>query len=125
MIKILILILFLFNLQNCLSDDNIKDPVFLQNYEDIKNTDEKIILIFSADWCKYCQYLRNDIDSLKLNMNNFLVCVVNSDERRDLFSKYKIKSLPTSIVIEQNKEKSRISGYSQEKYSDWLNKNIK
>jgi len=77
------------------------------------------LIIFSAEWCKYCQYLKKDLPSFDLS--KYEVDIVDVDKEDKLSKKYKIKSLPTSIIIDHNNlEKSRIKGYEKNKYLNWL-----
>lgn len=98
------------------------EPVFVENYEEaISKEDAKVLVIFGAKWCKYCRILKEDLDSL--NLEDYTVCVVDADSRKDLTRKYGVRSLPTSVVVQGNKETSRKTGYEKEAYQAWLNSN--
>ena len=81
---------------------------------------QKKLIIFSADWCKYCQYLKKDLSSFDLS--EYEVEIVDVDKKNELSKKYKIQSLPTSIILYNDVEKSRMKGYEKNKYSNWLKK---
>ena len=76
---------------------------------------KKTLLIFSADWCQYCQVAKNDI-----NTNNKLSEVVKSYDiieldhavDKDAFTGYNIKTLPTFVIMQNGKEIGRITGYN-------------
>lgn len=98
------------------------EPVFVESYEEaVSKEDTKVLVIFGAKWCKYCRILKDDLKSLDLD--DYTVCVVDIDVNKDLARKYKAKSLPTSVVLENNKEMSRHVGYEKEGYQAWLNSN--
>lgn len=80
---------------------------------------KKVLMVFSADWCKYCQYLKKDLP--KFDLKDYEVKIINFDKRKDLVKKYNIHSLPTSIIIFENQEKSRMEGYQKNKYLKWIN----
>ena len=54
-----------------------KPPVFMTNYESAKRVSNDlgmdILLVFSADWCKYCKMLKKDLSAS-----------VSEDELKDL-----------------------------------------
>lgn len=82
-----------------------------------------LILIFSADWCGYCKDLKRDITSIK-PLEQSIVCILDVEKNSALVDKYQIKGLPTSVIIINNKEHSRKSGYKKRDYETWLNGNL-
>jgi thioredoxin-related protein len=95
---------------------------YVQTYEqamEIEN--KKVLVIFGADWCQYCQKLKGDLDLL--NLNEYVVCMVDADERLELKSKYSFNMLPTSLILLNRKKISRKSGYTKQDYMGWLKKN--
>ena len=100
------------------------EPVFSKKYEDaLAQEDSNVLVIFGTEWCGYCNKLKRDINSL--GFDDYTVCVVDADTRKDLRDKYGVKSYPTSIIVRNNKEVSRISGYDKEDYEKWLESNRK
>jgi thioredoxin-related protein len=95
---------------------------YVQTYEqamEIEN--KKVLVIFGADWCLYCQKLKGDLDLL--NLDDYVVCMVDADERADLKGKHSFKMLPSSLILLNRKEISRKSGYTKQDYMGWLKKN--
>lgn len=79
------------------------------------NSAEKTLIIFSADWCKYCQVAKKDmkIDSqLSEVIKNYIIIDVNFDVDKDIVEGYNIKSIPAFVVFENGKEKGRKIGYN-------------
>lgn len=77
-------------------------------------TKDKTLIIFSADWCKYCKVAKDDmINHPKLSevIKNYTIVDVNFDVDKDIVRGYNIKSIPTFVVFENGKEKSRLQGY--------------
>jgi thiol-disulfide isomerase/thioredoxin len=94
---------------------------YVDNYEQaVEMKDKKILVVFGADWCKYCQDLKRDVHLLQLD--GYVVCMIDADERLDLKTKHSFKMLPTSLIIFNKKEISRKSGYSKQDYGGWLEK---
>lgn len=100
------------------------EPVFSKKYEEaVAKEDSNVLVIIGTDWCGYCNKLKRDLGSL--NLDDYTVCVVDADKRKDLRVKYGVKSYPTSIIVRNNKEVSRNSGYDKEEYEKWLESNRK
>jgi thiol-disulfide isomerase/thioredoxin len=71
------------------------------------------ILVFKATWCGACQALNYEWPSMKKvgwRVGGKLtdhIQLVDSDERPDLVSKYRITELPTLVLVDGDKELSR------------------
>lgn len=104
LIKI-ILILFILVFINCTS--------FAQ--------ENKTILIFSADWCGACKNLKKDLDNI--DTSGFNVEIINVDKNKELKKDFKIKSLPTSVILIGKEEISRKIGYNKKEYEKWIENN--
>jgi thioredoxin-related protein len=75
---------------------------------------EKTLIIFSANWCKYCQVAKNDMENhkkLSETIKNYSIVDVNFDVDKEIVRGYNIKSIPTFVVFEGGKEKGRLEGY--------------
>jgi thiol-disulfide isomerase/thioredoxin len=70
------------------------------------------LYIFTAGWCAPCKKLKtmlyNDIDIPKW----YDVSMIDIDEFPELAKKYSVKVLPTTLLLDEGKEISRITGYS-------------
>lgn len=101
----------------------ISEPVVEGDYEKaISHKDKKVLIVFGADWCVYCAKLKTDL-ALK-DLKDFVICEVNVDKREDLKKLYKVKSLPTVLILKNKKELSRIEGYDKNKFDQFLNKHV-
>lgn len=80
----------------------------------VDNTKEKTLIIFSANWCKYCHIAKQDINNhrkLSEVIKNYTIVDVDFDVDKDIVRGYNIKSIPTFVVFEGGKEKGRLEGY--------------
>lgn len=85
-----------------------------------KETKQKIVVIFSASWCGHCTNLKNDFPQIK-EFDNKIVCILDSDVEKKLARQFKIRTLPTSIMLDfEGNEINRITGYQKEPYKKWL-----
>ena len=105
--------------------------IFIDDLESAKTVAQKynrsIILIFTADWCKYCETLKAKYNTFFIDQNKSIVCYVNTDHNPALTKEYGISVLPTSVLLIPTNnglsEKTRISGFNNEKYKIWLQNN--
>jgi len=67
----------------------------------------KKILYFTAPWCGPCQTLGPIIESLSGQIN---YKKVNVDENQDLSIQYGVRNVPTLLLLENEKEVSRLVG---------------
>jgi thiol-disulfide isomerase/thioredoxin len=81
------------------------------------------LLIFSAEWCPACKKLKKELNDL--NLKDFEIEIMDADKNKELKQKFKIKYLPTSIILIEEKEMSREIGYDRLKYQKWINENSK
>ena len=71
----------------------------------------KTLVDFYADWCGPCKMIAPFIEEIANENPNINVGKVNVDLDGEIAMKYNIVSIPTIIVFENGKEKSRIVGY--------------
>jgi thiol-disulfide isomerase/thioredoxin len=99
-------------------------PVFVDDYEKaISNKDRNVLVILGTDWCSHCVKLKREVNSL--NLDDYVVCVVDAEERKDIKKQHSVSSYPTSLILVNGKEVSRKSGYDKKSYEGWLESNRK
>ena len=70
----------------------------------------KQILYFTASWCQPCRQLGPIMESVKGQVNYSKLDV---DVEQDLAVKYKVRSVPTLVLVENGVEKNRLVGVHQ------------
>ena len=70
----------------------------------------KQILYFTASWCQPCRMLSPIMESIKGQVN---FSKLDVDVEQDLAVKYKVRSVPTLVLIENGVEKNRLMGVHQ------------
>jgi thioredoxin-related protein len=79
-----------------------------------------LIIVFGADWCPYCVDLKKDAKAIK-EFDKYIVCFINTDKNKNLSRKFRVRNLPTSVIIDKSgKEKSRKTGYKNKDYVKWI-----
>jgi thioredoxin-related protein len=98
--------------------NNVCDLSLKKALEDHKN----LVIVFTAEWCGYCKSLKKDLSNL--TEDRYEICVVDIDakENKELSDHFKIKLVPTSVMVDpkENKEIKRVEGYLKDKYINWL-----
>jgi len=70
----------------------------------------KQILYFTASWCGPCRILGPIMESIKGQISYSKLDV---DVEQDLAVKYKVRSVPTLVLVENGVEKNRLVGVHQ------------
>ena len=83
----------------------------LGELEQIFKDHKHVILKFSATWCQPCRLIKNDIEKISCERNDFVIveaCLKDQAEVEEIFAKFKIKSMPYFIVFSCGQELGRI-----------------
>ncbi|HCY85277.1 MAG TPA: thioredoxin family protein [Desulfobacteraceae bacterium] len=81
-----------------------------------KKSDRPVFLYFHAPWCTYCTKLKQttfkDTRISDYLNKNFVSIQVNTDNHKDLATKWRVKGLPTMWFLESDGEKvNSLPGY--------------
>jgi thioredoxin-related protein len=86
-----------------------------------EDTKKDLLIIFGANWCVYCNILKNDI---KTNLNiveDKIVCFVDFDQNKDMVKEYRVRTIPDYMLYRDSIEIKRKVGYkNKEKFQEWL-----
>lgn len=84
----------------------------------MEQTEKKVVLIFACEKCPSCELLKKNLK--EFNFEGFLVCTIDASKQKELVKEYKVRRLPTSVMIEKGKETDRLRGFSKARYEAWL-----
>lgn len=80
------------------------------------------LLIFTASWCGPCQTLKKDLAADPQILADHEWGFVDFDKEKELAKAYDVTSVPTFLILEDNKVVRRLVGYpGPEKLKKWLN----
>jgi thioredoxin-related protein len=93
-----------------------------------KSTNTKVFLYFGADWCGYCLKMKNTTfkdESVEKHLaRNFVVLKIDVDDKKfkNIKEKFKVKVLPSYIIIDKNENLiKQSSGYMGPKeFIEWI-----
>ena len=108
----LLIFIFVINNHNVFANQYIYIDDILIAKQYAEENDKKLLMIFTADWCKYCEPLKNAIENNIERINKkYVVCYINFDTNKDLVKKYRVGSIPATIISNGNTI-TRIVGFS-------------
>ena len=83
----------------------------------------KNVFYFTADWCQPCQKVKPIVEEMK--KEGFQFQMIDADYEQLLVKKFQVKSVPTFILFEDEKEVNRITGSKTKKeLEDFFNNDI-
>lgn len=95
--------------------NNIKgsDSKFFSKEEvnGILQSNQNVVLVFKTPWCLPCKKLDAVLDSFSKNRPNWEVVKINMDSNKDLAEIYEVKSVPTLLFFNDNKQLSSHVGF--------------
>jgi len=70
----------------------------------------KMILYFTADWCNPCKKTKPIVEELNREQIMAKFFIVDVDSEIEMTKDFEIKSVPTFVVMKDNKEIHRVTG---------------
>jgi len=70
----------------------------------------KMILYFTADWCNPCKQTRPIVEELNREQIMAKFFIIDVDSEIEMAQDFEIKSVPTFVVMKDNKEVYRVTG---------------
>ena len=69
-----------------------------------------MILYFTADWCNPCKQTRPIVEELNREQIMAKFFIIDVDSEVEMAQDFEIRSVPTFVVIKDNKEVHRVTG---------------
>ena len=80
------------------------------NFEQIKNGEQAVLIDFYADWCGPCRMVAPIVEELAKDNPDVVIGKVNVDDDPELAQIYGVMSIPTLIVLKGGQEVARSTG---------------
>ena len=80
------------------------------NFEELKNSDKRVLLDFYADWCGPCKMVSPIIDEIAEENPQYVVGKINVDENPDLAMEFGVSTIPNLVVMETGVIINQIAG---------------
>ncbi len=86
-----------------------------EEFNELLNTDKKVLVNFYADWCAPCKKMAPYIKKMQKDLApNITIIRLNADEHKTLVSEMKINELPTLLLYEDKEIKWKHLGFISE-----------
>ena len=69
-----------------------------------------VLVDFWAPWCAPCKIIAPTLNEIAESQNDFTIAKVNVDHNQQLAQKFKVRSIPTMVILKDGKEAGRIVG---------------
>ncbi|WP_319502791.1 thioredoxin [Draconibacterium sp.] len=69
-----------------------------------------VLLDFWAPWCGPCKIIAPTLNEIADSQTDFMVAKVNVDHNQQLAQKFKVRNIPTMLILKDGKEAGRIVG---------------
>lgn len=69
------------------------------NFEDIKSSEQTVLLDFYADWCNPCRMVSPLVDQIAEENPQYVVGKINVDEEQELAMMFGVSTIPTLVVM--------------------------
>lgn len=74
-----------------------------ESFEEIKNSEKKVLIDFYADWCGPCRMMAPIIDELAGERDDVIIGKINVDDEPELAERFGVFSIPTLVVMKDGK----------------------
>ncbi|MBE6691925.1 MAG: thioredoxin [Ruminococcaceae bacterium] len=71
------------------------------NFNEVKESEKRVLLDFFAAWCGPCRMLGPVIDQIAEENPEYLICKINVDEEPELAQAFGVTSIPSLFVMEK------------------------
>jgi thioredoxin len=87
----------------------------VSEFEQLLDTDKKVLIDFYADWCGPCKKMAPYLEAMKTTMADSVVIVrINADNNQALAKELKVDALPTLLLYKGKQSVWRYTGYIEQ-----------
>lgn len=110
------------------SSEAYSSEVSFKSYDEAlkiaKEEKKDVYILFGADYCSWCVKQKNTFNNNLISnvLSDYVICYVDILKDKDLASKYKIRSVPVNMIIDndENVLKTKVGYMGQIKFLSWI-----
>ena len=80
------------------------------NFDEIKNSEKRVLLDFYADWCGPCKMVSPIIDEIAEENPQYVIGKINVDENPELAMEFGVSTIPNLVIMENGVIINQIAG---------------
>lgn len=84
-------------------------------HEEVMESDKKVLIDFWSPGCIPCNLFGFTIDKVAKERPDVKVCKVNVDREMELAEQFKVRNIPTLVIMEDGKQTARALGIRTKK----------
>lgn len=85
----------------------MKQLLTVEQYEEVLQQDKVSVLVFSANWCPDCTFIKPFMPNLIEKYHDYDFYYVDRDQSIDLAQKLMVMGIPSFVAVGKGKELSR------------------
>lgn len=89
----------------------------LEQLEELKE-EERLILMFSADWCPDCTFIEPELPRLEADYPEYTFIAVDRDQFIDLCTEMDIFGIPSFVAFHEGEEVGRFVSKNRKTYEE-------
>jgi thioredoxin 1 len=92
--------------------------------EEVQNSDDYWVVDFWAEWCGPCKKLAPRYEEVSEEVEDVQFGKVDMEEHGDIGTQFRVRALPTLLVLKDGEEVARTSGaMPKQKLKSWVKEN--
>ncbi|MGT2895120.1 thioredoxin family protein [Streptococcus entericus] len=86
----------------------MKKASSINEISQLVNSDQKVVFLFTADWCGDCQFIYPVLDELVADFPQLTFLQVDRDQFMDLAKQWDVFGIPSLVVTQGGQEIGRL-----------------
>ena len=91
----------------------------MENFDEVRKSQEFMVVVFYAEWCPYCQRLKPEFNKVSKSLN-YLLTAVDGDNNQELIDRYNVKAYPSIISFYKGKRCSETKLRNEGPIRNWI-----